>query len=452
VDKDDECRRLLELGPEGLADALMKLADASESARGTVDRLISTPRESLTRVRSRITGLKRARKFVDWTGVSDLAEQMREILLDIETACPDHRNGLELLADFYRLDDSIFRRCDDSSGIISDVFTHEARDLFIGYAAACDDKAWLADFLMELCGSNQWWVRDVLVDSAHLFLPEEEMRRLVDGMMERWERKPEAERRDLDETSRIESLARQLKDAPLYEKVATASLPEPHGSVCLDVARVYLESGDPGTALSWIDRFPQGEIGRIRSRDELLITVLEALGDTERLKETAWRMFRRERSVEALDELLSYIGQSEREKVVAGETALILESEGFSYSDALFLARVGELEAAEDYLLKHEGSIDGDVYFILLPTAKELDKAGRPLAASVVYRALLDSILARGQSKYYHHGIRYLKKLDNLQAGIVDWKSTASHEAYRERLLAVHGRKRSFWSRYETGA
>ena len=77
-----------------------------------------------------------------------------------------------------------------------------------------------------------------------------------------------------------------------------------------------------------------------------------------------------------------------------------------------------------------------------------MEKNGRWLAASLIYRALLDSILARAVSKYYHHGIRYLKKLDSLAAGIQDWRNLQDHECYRAGLLQTHGRKTSFWAGY----
>lgn len=278
------------------------------------------------------------------------------------------------------------------------------------------------------------------------------MRRLVDVLLERWERELPESRIDSNECFLIMSLAKQLRDAPLYERVVTATWPDVHGSACLDIARLCLDSGDPETALSWIDRFPPHEFHKARERDQLLVLVFERMGDREGVEKIAWRLFRRERSAGALDELLLVIGESERQRVVEQETSLISESERLSYSDALFLVKVGRPDAAEDYLLKHECSIDGDVYFALLPIAKGLEEAGRPLGASVVYRALLESILSRAQSKYYHHGVRYLKKLDRLAPGVAYWNGIATHEEYKVRLLATHGRKRSFWSRYENSA
>jgi hypothetical protein len=62
---------------------------------------------------------------------------------------------------------------------------------------------------------------------------------------------------------------------------------------------------------------------------------------------------------------------------------------------------------------------------------------------------LLDSILRRGQTKTYPHGVRYLKKLDRLAQSVSDWHDHRDHAAYVQQLRQNHGRKTSFWSRYE---
>jgi hypothetical protein len=78
-----------------------------------------------------------------------------------------------------------------------------------------------------------------------------------------------------------------------------------------------------------------------------------------------------------------------------------------------------------------------------------MDKDKRTLTATLIYRALLDSILARAKSKIYGHGVRYLKKLDKLASAITDWEDITPHTSYLAELRRVHGRKHAFWSRYE---
>jgi uncharacterized protein (DUF608 family) len=100
------------------------------------------------------------------------------------------------------------------------------------------------------------------------------------------------------------------------------------------------------------------------------------------------------------------------------------------------------------YLLDRADQLNGDFYGSLIPLAEILETEERALASSIVYRALLNSILQRAKSKTYPHGVRYLKKLDNLTQSIGDWRNFEDHDHYSEHLKEKHGRKTSFWSRY----
>jgi hypothetical protein len=248
----------------------------------------------------------------------------------------------------------------------------------------------------------------------------------------------------------VESLARQIKDAPLFEKTRLASWGKLNSAACLDIARVHLDSGDAKTALSWLQRMPEEEIFHAHEKDQLLLEIYAELGDKDNQTEVAWRTFRRHRSEKTLDDLLSVIGHDQKAKVVEGEVDNILDGKSLFESDAAFLIETRCPDAAEKYLLERADQINGDLYAGLLPLAKAMEAAGRRLCASVIYRALLDSILRRGRTKTYSHGVRYLKKLDRLSESISDWHGFGDHRAYLEDLRRQHGRKSSFWGRYET--
>ena len=72
-------------------------------------------------------------------------------------------------------------------------------------------------------------------------------------------------------------------------------------------------------------------------------------------------------------------------------------------------------------------------------------EGGHPAAAVVLYRALIDDILGRGNSAAYGHGARYLAKLSDLaNAG-----DAQDHASYLTGLKMAHGRKYGFWSAVE---
>jgi hypothetical protein len=109
---------------------------------------------------------------------------------------------------------------------------------------------------------------------------------------------------------------------------------------------------------------------------------------------------------------------------------------------------MGCIEEVERYLLERAEQLNGDLYTSLPPLAEAMETDARNLAATVIYRALLDSILRRGQTKSYPHGVRYLKKLDRLAKSVTDWRGQVNHDSYLQQVRQSHGRKYSFWSRY----
>ncbi len=444
----DTRRRLIELGPEYLTDILLDLADRHRDAEAIVKRLTATPQENTKRFKTKLAGIKRRRRFLGRRSSFAFADELRSLLQDLRAGIHDYLMGVRLVAEFYKADDAIFRQCDDSFGNVGDIFRIDASNVFVSFAANCDDKEEIIDLVLELNSEDEYGVRDSLFQCASEYLPDRELRSMVDRL---WDlsREETDEHRTLHWISGVESLARQMKDAPLYEKARLALWPELSAAACIDIAGIYLETGDAQTALTWLRRIPDREHFKVHEQDELLLTIYKTIGDQENMESVAWRIFRRDRTEHTLACLLDAIGEDLRDQVIEGEIQAILESQHLSYSDVTFLIEINHLAEAESYLLDRRELLDGDHYTGLLPLADHMEANSRWLTASVLYRALLDSILRRGRSKYYTHGVRYLKKLDALDPRIPDWRNIPSHIEYTQGLRKNHGRKTSFWSRYE---
>jgi hypothetical protein len=110
-----------------------------------------------------------------------------------------------------------------------------------------------------------------------------------------------------------------------------------------------------------------------------------------------------------------------------------------------FLTAWPALDQAAALVLARVGEWDGDVYEILVPAAEALE-ARHALAATILYRALIDFALDRGRSQRYRHAARHLQTCETLAPQVGDFRTTEPHDAYRARLKAVHGRKSGFWS------
>ena len=137
---DSRKQKLIDLGAETLAQALLDIAVSSDAADDLIERLIATPDENVQRFKKKLAGLKRSRRFIDWRSSSGFARDLEMLLQDVKAGVTDPLTGVKLVAAFYETDESVFDRCDDSSGRVGDVFRFDAKELFMEYASCCPDK------------------------------------------------------------------------------------------------------------------------------------------------------------------------------------------------------------------------------------------------------------------------------------------------------------------------
>jgi hypothetical protein len=114
---------------------------------------------------------------------------------------------------------------------------------------------------------------------------------------------------------------------------------------------------------------------------------------------------------------------------------------------AELLFALEEPALAEQLIVERSAELDGRNYSMLTSLVRSAKENGRLLASALIWRALVDAILARGYAKAYGHAARYLVELQALSASIEDYRGHPSHESYERNLRLVHGRKASFWSR-----
>jgi len=444
----DRKQKLIDLGPDVLADALLNLAVHSGEADDLIEQLIATSKENVQRFKKKLSGLKRRKRFISWRESASFSRELKMLLQDLKSGVDDPITGVELVAAFFQADSNVFEMCDDSSGHIGDVFRYDAKELFVDYAKRCPAKEKIADIILKVNQKDNYGIRDTLIDCAGECLPEDVIRTMI-ATLQKWAGKEKDEYGKRHHLMLIESLARQIKDAKLFEKTRIASWGQLSTAALIDIARVYLESGEVETAHSWLKKIPESETFQAYDRDKLLEEIYQKQGDSEKQTELLYQKFRSYHSVDTLQALLDVIGHDKRDEVVADEVEKIMKSDRLRESDAEFLIAIDKIDEAEEYLLGLAGQLDGNHYGSLLSLAETMETENRHLVTSLMYRSLLISILERGYTKAYPHGIRYLKKLDKLATNVADWKEFENHGAFKEQICQNHGRKHSFWAKYE---
>ncbi len=439
---------LMNLGVEILADALLEAALYSGITSDLVDRILATPEENIKRFNYQLANLRTSRHYYDWSEVHDLADELELMLTNLEAGVTDPKTGVELMVKFFEMDEVVFEMCDDSGGSVGDVFMRSAKELFVAYASEYEEKKCLRELVLDLVLADGYGVRDCLLDSAAEFLPEEQVRAMIEDLR----RLADKEKNNFSRGSyhrQMQSLARQIKDASLFKSLAQNKNTPLSPNEQMSIARVYLESGDPQTALEHMQKIKSDTAYGQHDRDELMFEIYGKLGDKEQQTEIAWAQFKSYRSDRQLERLLDLLGHHRREEVIVGEIPLIHEESRFSFTNTAFLIETGYIGDAARYIFERHESLDGGNYYSLPPLAEAMQSEGYPLAASVIYRSLIDSILERGKSPAYHHGVSHLRALDKMADTIEAWEGIESHTAYKETLRKNHGRKWSFWAKYE---
>ena len=440
---------LIKLGANKLADTLIELSSYSNEVNETIERLTASPEECAKIFTRKLTSLKRSKRII-WERASfDFALELERLLKNLETGIKNPLTGVKLVAKFFEADEYIFNRCDDSSGAVGDVFTIAAVDLFSQYASQFPDKDKdkLEKIVLKLFNKDNYGVRAALFDNAAKYLPEINIRSLINYL----QKKADQETDDCDKRHYlypIESLTKQIGDANLFEKTRIQNWGDLKIPGTIELAQIHFTNGEFEKALNLLKNIPTDVDFMKLEKNELLKEIFTKQGNKAELKELLYKILRNSHQIDNLDQYLKLIGNDKREQVINDEIKVIMNTLSLNYSDIEFLLETDKLDEAEEYIIKWSNHLDGSFYHILIPLAKEMESQNRYLAATILYRSLLISILERAYNKAYSHAVKYLIKLDKLAPTIADWKDKMSHKDFLDLLNTDHGRKSSFWKKY----
>jgi hypothetical protein len=437
--------QLKALGAERLAEVLDELAAHDGAAAAVVERLLSSSAERVKRLRAKLKSLSRRKKFIDYRAAAGYARELEQFLDEVRADIADPEVGIDLVSRFFVSDENIFEQTDDSSGSIGDAFRFTAAELFAHFAAKIPDKASLVQRMLKLYEDDGYGVRYSLFERVASFLPESHSRELADTLFA--QARASTDDRPYHEIVAILAIARQIRDSFLFEAAELHGVPVPNDKIKMEIAKAHLEAGHPEECAKWLARVPVDCGHWHYERERLQFELEKATGNAPAATETAWKLFRSSRSEYTLKDLLEVIGDEQRADVINSAVAEIIAG-SFNLTDARFLLFCERFDELAVYIQSHRAQLDGGRYESLVPIADALRIAGYALAASLIYRALIDSILLRARAKIYHHAVEYLHHLDALAAEVTDWSDGPTHAEYVASLRNQHGRKTAFWGAY----
>ena len=439
--------KLKGLTAEQLSNALLEIAGEDDVRLSKVSRLVSDDAENERRFKRRLKDLKQDDRYFGWRQASEFASQLSDLVADVGNLL-DPDIGFSLICRFYEADSQVFERCDDSSGSVGDVFRNDAFEVFCKYAQKASNRGLVLNTVISLLAGDDYGARGEIGSQAKNFLSDAELRTFFDLVND------EAKKDTRDRHSwhwQLKSIAEQLKDAPLYEKLVTDGMEgAPHSGQTVGIAKVYLSAGDTGRAQQLIDSIDKKDGFAASEKRDLQKEIYRATANEKALAKVLTAEFKAYPSLGQLEELLKVIGNDHRGPLISQVRTKSKVAQNWEKANARFFHEINDINTLSSLILQHASNIDGRSYYELGSYCESLESNDHFLAASVLYRLLIESTLEKAISKYYHHAVGYLRKLDELEIRISDWHSLASHADYSSELNLKHRLKKSFWSRYDS--
>lgn len=446
---------LIPLGAEKLAQVILDEAETNPAFRKRVNAALASTRgpEAVAKlIDRRLAALERARAMVGWEKerafADDLDVTVETITRELAPLNPAH--AVERLLRFVDTHGSVFARIDDSNGRIQDVYWRatEAIPEIVGKLPPGELTRMPERLQASLDKDTHGLAPRVAIAVAPL-LPEtalaawDKVLQQGDAAAGRLEiRQAIADARgDLDGFLALEARRPDWRQDPLKaaERLLAAGR--------LDEALLWVRREKKGgMAFATETDIADGRINRVHDleRVRLEARILEAMKDRPAAQALRWAAFETTLNADILRDYIrkldDFIEYEEQERAFA-----VAAASPHAYAALAFFIAWPRLDLAAKLVLEKRDFWDGRHYGALGDTAAALE-GDFPLAATVLYRALLDAILARAKSPAYGHGARYLARLGELAGRLPEDAGQESHTTYISGLRKTHGRKAGFWS------
>lgn len=470
-----DAKALLALGPERLTELLLELAARDPAIKRQLKLAVassSSPQDAAAQVRQRLATIGRSRRFLEREQRQlirkDLTAQLDAITGPI--AQGDPAAALDLLWQFLELGDNVLGRCDDSSGLIGDIFRDAIRQLGPIATAAKPELLALAEQVFEAFCHNGYGVYDDVIQQlaerlgpVGLAALKQHFQQLGEQPVpvpprEQWQQVSYGSGGPTYAHERAES-SRQWTVKLGLQAVAEASgdvdgfidqyTPEQQRfpRIAAEIAQRLLAAGRAEDALGFLTRAsPDRSRWPEMTWEHAHIAALQALGRSEEAQAARWSCFERCLDGSLLRAYLDQLPAFEDGEAEQRAIAIALAYPSLTQSLCFLLSWPSALAQTAELVVGRRAELEGAQYGVMGAAAEKLSK-DHPLAATLALRSMVDFSLAEARSSRYGHAARHLQTCALLSKRIQDWGDIPSHEDYLAAIRSGHGRKSAFWQR-----
>lgn len=268
------------------------------------------------------------------------------------------------------------------------------------------------------------------------------------------------ERKSLAAIALLQTLAQHRNDLDSYAMLEELK-PENQRDT-LAIARKLHEAGRSQEALRWLLSTPKGmrmiEVNgmfvgvgpgfQARERKLLEAEIYDAMKDRDRAQTIRWREFMDSLDAQVLRAYISKLPDFAEFEELDKAFALVMSSEKLSAA-LEFLVEWPRLDLASDFVMRNAGKWS-DVHFDWIDPAAEVLAQDYPVAATILYRSMIEDVLTHRTSADYVEGASFYLRLREIASRLPATLPFATHDSFLARLRKNHGRKYMFWNVVES--
>lgn len=463
---------LATLGAETLAELLLDAIKGDAARQRRVRMALNTDQGSddlASEIRKRFATIRRANGYLSTKSLRSLTRELSEIVtrIDDHMAADAPETAFDLLWALLHLAPGLYARTNDNHGALADVLDEGMAALARLAPRVARDRVALAETIFDALQDNFYGEFDGIIGCMADALGREGLTHLkarAEAAQAPVVETAEDDDDYLDSPTRRSVLARQGHDrtlAMILRDVADASgdvdgwlaryTPEqltfhtiaPEAAQRLlaaeraeDALRIVTTALSRDARADWLDT---------PDLDDAHFACLAALGREDGLRAALWARFEKRLCPEALRRHLHRL--PDFDDIDAEDQARDHVRQFPSVDSALaFCLSWPDLTLATEIVIARSTEIDGEAYEILTPLADALEPQN-PLAAVLVWRAMISFALDHARSGRYGHAARHLAACARLNAFVTDYSDHPDHHTWLGALRRDHARKSGFWRR-----
>ena len=448
-------KTLAELGAGRLAQLLYDAAKADTALMRTLHREMAAAGGDLGQeIDKQIGRVAKASSWLDAKKATALTRELTGVLDAIVSRLAQDQptSALPRLFDFIGLAPAVLERRRDGEQALAELFQSavaEVAELLarVEPSSARDELAGLA---YRLFIADAYTITEGLVGSVATALDADGRKRLRSVIEADLKAVDPGGAKDADRLYQTWKLTQALSEIADVEGdvdafIAIQQLRGPRMRDDLGVVVRLLQAARAQEALAALDSAQPRPAQPRGVLTELRVAALDSQGRGAEAQALRWTLFQDDRSVDALRAYLKRLPDFEDVEREADALDQVAADQDVLKALAFLVAWPDHRRAAA-MVRARPTDFDGDAYWVLTPAAEALVHKD-PLAATLLYRQMVDFALGRARSGRYGHAARHLTDCAGLAKSIADWRGGATHDAYMQTLRSEHGRKYSFWER-----